>query len=428
MDEVGSMSVAYTIVVNQALRSLNMLKTGITDVIKKTQEWSESDDKQESKLKNISKAWAVVGTVATAALYSIMKASSYAAIYSKQFGAQIQRVANIIMEETGLNKAMEGTLEVFDKFIDRVDDGNLSLEDLIATLSDITDWWNELSKTSKVIIAIMAVVTVVGLFLGGLVLLGLVVSGVAAGLGVIVSALALVGVTISAGLLLLALLAGALLGGIAVWILWKTGILDAIYDLGGEFGTFLLNLKEDWKGTLLDMIIGFGEWVTDIIGEKNVGRLVKGFKVIKTVWNGIKTTITAAFDIIKEKVKDIIDLINNLIDSYNKIPILPDVSNLSGGSRGTSINPDSMMGGGDYSDHGFQFGGPIKETGLHMLHEGEFVVPKAGKLISSGGGGNTYNISTNVNVAPGTSGNMASEISRQVSKAIADEVKRITKI
>lgn len=48
---------------------------------------------------------------------------------------------------------------------------------------------------------------------------------------------------------------------------------------------------------------------------------------------------------------------------------------------------------------GFESGGPTV-AGLAMLHDGEYVVPKGGALVSGGGGGDTYNI--NVNGAFGT--------------------------
>ena len=75
-----------------------------------------------------------------------------------------------------------------------------------------------------------------------------------------------------------------------------------------------------------------------------------------------------------------------------------------------------------------QFGGPIKETGLNLLHAGEYVVPKAGTLVGGKSGGDTYNIAPIINITTSGGSGMASDISRQVSKAIAEEVRRITKV
>ena len=426
-DEVGSMSVAYTIVVNQALKALNTLKAGITDVIKKTQEWNESGDKQESKLKSIGKAWALVGAVATAALYGIMKSSSYAAIYSKQFGAQIQRVANILMEKTGLTAAVEGALEVIDRFIDRIDDGNLTLEEFLNTLKDITKWWDELSATSKVIIAITGVLTIIGVFIGGVIAAGMIIKGFAAGIIAIKGAVVALGLKLGLitawflGLpLWVAVAIGAIIGLIAVWILWKTGVLQTLYDLGERFGTWLQELGAKFGEWVFNTGVKIGTWIQDM-GNK-FGELVsKGIELFGSLWDSI---IDGA-GIMKTKffgiITSMIDKVKNLI---SKILSIPKAGTSFLGGLKTSISSGSMMGGGD----SHQFGGPIKETGLNLLHGGEYVIPKAGKLISSGGGGNTYNISTTVNVAPGTSSNMAGEISRQVSKSVADEVRRITKV
>lgn len=427
-DEVGSMSVAYTIVVNQALKSLNSLKAGITDVIKKTQEWNESGDRQESKLKSIGKAWALVGAVSTAALYGIMKASSYAAIYSKQFGAQIQRVANLLMEKTGLTAAVEGALEVLDRFIDRMEEGGNIFDIIITTLIDLKKWWDELSTMSKLIIVIMGVVTAVGLLIAGIILFGVIASAFTAGLAAISSVLLSLGITIAALPLILATLAGAILGLIVVWLLWKTGVLEAFYNLGAKLGAWLVELGGKFGTWLVELGGKFATKISEILDKWRHFKTGVGI-VFDNIWTYIIEGLTDMKDDFFGIISTIITKVSDLIKKILSIPPIKIPSWLGGGGGGggsfdTSISSGSMMGGGD----SHQFGGPIKETGLNLLHGGEYVIPKAGKLISSGGGGNTYNISTTVNVAPGTSSNMASEISRQVSKAIASEVKRITKV
>jgi hypothetical protein len=44
---------------------------------------------------------------------------------------------------------------------------------------------------------------------------------------------------------------------------------------------------------------------------------------------------------------------------------------------------------------GFATGGPVTRTGLALVHQGEYVVPKGGALATGTGGGMTVNLTVN---------------------------------
>ena len=476
-ENVGSMEITYSVTVNQALRNLDRLNKKMDETTEKTEEQTEADKSKKVSLMQAAKAWTVMGAVATSALYGIIKASSYAAIYTSQFGATVQQLANVFMEETGLNKAIEDFLREFQVFTDRISAGDSAVETILKSLTSFKDWFIDQSLFIKFVVILGSIMTVIGLIIGALGGLALASAAITSGWAALVGIVAflaakfvLVKLAIakivawfaagSVGTLALAAAIGALVGLIVVWLMKKAGIMDWFAALGQGF--------RDWDSWIKDIIlivaiplVLLGAAINDIVnGDFGFPMLKKGLEEVGGAFERWEKRILGVIGTIINKVRDLIRWIK-------RIPSKISSGGVRSSSTGTSISPSSMPGGGDYSSHQFggpiketglsllhageyvvpkggtlisersgggdysshQFGGPIKETGLSLLHAGEYVVPKGGTLISErSGGGDTYNIAPVINITTSGGAGMTGDISRQVSKAIADEIKRITKV
>jgi len=454
-DEIAGLSVVVSAELQQAMKALEKLstqfeKTAIVaqasvDMQQEGFEEEERNLKSDSEaheqhsagiqdgLKKGAKAWAVMGAVATGTLYGIIKASSYASIYTAQFGATVQQLANHFMEETGLNKAIEDFLSEFQVFTDNIAGGDSAVNTLLKSLKKFKNWFGDQSLFIKFVVVLGTIVAIIGLVVGVLGSLAIAGAAVTSGWGVVVGIAALLAAKFvlvkaviakvvawfaagSAGALVLAAAIGAMIGLIMVWLMKKTGIMDWFAALGEGF--------REWDSWIKDiiLIIEFpllllGAAINDIVnGDFGFPLLKKGLVEVGDAFGRWEDRVLGVVGTIISKVQDLIRWIRSIPSTFGGI----------GGSSspGTSISPSSMPGGGDYSSH--QFGGPVMKTGLSLVHAGEYVVPKGGAAI--GGGGNTYNIAPIINITTAGGVGMANDISRQVSKAIAEEVKRISKV
>lgn len=427
-ESIGSMEVTYSVTVSQALKNLDKLNNKMDETTEKTETQTEADKAKKVSLNQAAKAWAVMGAVATSALYGIIKASSYAAIYTTQFGAIVQQLANVFMEETGINKAIEDFLRAFQLFTDRIENGDTIVQSFTKSLITFGEWFSEQTGLIQFLTLLGGLIIVVGLVIGVLGALGIAGAAISSGWAVLagiaaflVAKFVLVKLAIakvitwfaagSTAAIALAVAIGALIGLIGVWLLQKTGILDWFATLGEKF--------REWDSWIKDIILIIaspmallGAAIIDIVnGDFGFPLLISG---LESVWDTIGRLI--------DKVKDLI----------NWIAKIPSTFGFGGGGSGsggmgTSISQGSMPGGGDYNDVVIAPGGRVITT-----HPQDFLIAtkNPGELMDNSGksGGDVYNIAPIINITTAGGSGMAADISRQVSKEIASEIRRITKV
>lgn len=137
-------------------------------------------------------------------------------------------------------------------------------------------------------------------------------------------------------------------------------VIKSLVGLGIErikfiFGVGLEIVKSVWGAAwnwIKEKLRGIGDWITDKIGAiKNAVSSLPG--VVRSIghglWEGLKSGLVSV-------VNWIIDRINSIINAFNRIPVLPDIGNIShvGGGGGHSTRPS---GGGGAS------GPPVYDTG-----------------------------------------------------------------
>lgn len=416
-NNVGSMEVEYSVVVGEAIKNINRYNKMIEKNNAAQTKAVESEKKSNNSFKKFTKSWAILSATIIGGFYGIVKASSYASIYTDQFSATLQQLANTILEETGINKAIEDFLREFQRFVDKIENGDDAIKSLLESLDRLKKWFTEQSAFIQfltilgiIIITVLPLIAAIGLVTTvGSALSAAWTALVAIG-GFLVAKFILLSATISrfiawmaagsAGAIATAAAIGLIIGMIVVWLLKKAGILDWFSTLGEKF--------REWDSWIKDIILIItsplsllGAAIIDIVdGNLGFPKLKKGFEII---W---------------DTVGNLIDRVKNLIDWIKKIP---SKIGFSGGS-GTSIKPSSMPGGGDSSSVNDAIISPSGRIITTNPADYLIATKTPGDL---GGKGNTYNIAPVININSTGSNN---DISRQVSKAISDEIKRITKI
>jgi hypothetical protein len=408
--DAGDLTVKYNIVSQKAESALNRIAVKL----KKVEDYAVKSSKAVSKsMKASTKAFAAFGAIAVGVLYGIIRASSYATMYSDAFHMSLTRVADAILEMTGLDKAVEAFLDKFEGFADALSTG------------DIDKWVNSLTLLDKVLISLGISLAIVGSVIGGWVLLVLLAKGYmllwAAGLKAFTVKLISLGATLLTMPLWVAAIVGAVLGMIVVWILWKTGVLKAIYDLGERFGTWVQELGAKFATWVAGLGEKFGNWVIET--KEKLGTFKTWmFEKFDEIWAHIITGLT-------DMKADFFSIIDKIIGKIGKLitKILSIPKSIAGGGGGVYKTTSSTS-----RSSGFATGAHITSSGAAGVHAGEDIVRLksllAGIRTDQAGGNtnsNTNNITVNVSGATGSTFENR-DLADTVSRKIASEMSRIT--
>lgn len=446
-DNVGSMEVEYSVAVEGAIASLKKLNTAMANNEKKFTKQSKTQQMGNKKVgiaQKLMTASVIVGTAAVTAgvavavaglatmvggLYGIIKASSYGSMYMAQMSAILQQVADTIMEKTGLNTALEDGIRAFQNFADVMGEQGFlvallglieefkvwSWEKWLAIKADPEKIWGPIRQLWNIVITLA---TKAWNFIKT----------------EIYPKLAswwtnvLVPKVIGAFQWIWAFVKTLLPQWVIDIIDWAVGMGEAIY-------------KQDWQG-VWDKVVEPLEWAWNKFKETKLGGMINDFlEKVKEYAPQIKKcieTLVEWADVGAKIGQGIIDGILAKLRSFTS-PISPGRSSIGskgrfaygggvGGSLGTTIKPSSMPGGGDYGNSRSVNDAIISPGGkVITTHPMDYLIATKTpeKLMSGSGGGDTYNIAPVINV---TSSGSNGDLSRQVSKAIADEIKRIVKV
>lgn len=421
-EDVGSMKVTYSVAVDQAIRNLDKYDASIkkNENTFKKQSKTESDGMKKSSgmMKKMSVGMVAAATTVAAAfavvvaavalvvtgIYGIIKASSYGAIYTKQFGAATQQIANLIMEDTGLNNVMADLTRAYQTFADAISEVGW-IAAILGALAALNEW-----IANHILTPFRDAGAAVGRFFQTLKEKG----------------------------------AWEAIKGLILefsgWI-WDK-VIWLFPNASQAFVDFINKLREtdwvqlakdtfgkiyDWiKTNILDVAYSWGETVGTKLKE-GINSLIDTVKAIipDNIKSAIKTLIDKAYQFgvdIANKIKaGLKSVVLSVTVSVKKI-----ISSAFGfggeGGGGTSISPGSMPGGGSYNDVVISPSGKVITT-----NPKDFLIAtkNPGELM---GNGDTYNIAPVINITTSGGSGMAGDISRQVSKAIADEIRRITKV
>ena len=233
------------------------------------------------------------------------------------------------------------------------------------------------SVASSGVIALGAPAAAAGGGLAGGMLGGLSWAAVTSGIGkAITGALALGPVALG-----LAALVGTVLGLIGVGILDAIGVLDWAGEIGGAFGEWLSGSE---IGTALGNLFIVLTSPISMLGALFVG-LVEGgidgaMSRVSEMWNLILTAIEIVFfTMFRNIVKPIVSLISTITNTASGV-----LSNL--GENIFTKTFSDVLGLGWYAT-----GGQVTNTGLAMVHEGEYI-SNSSEPTSNG------NVSQNVNI------------------------------
>lgn len=380
--EVANLSVKLSADVEQAISGLHKTDAAVT---KSAVVAGKESKKIEGFMGKWKMGWITMAAAAIASLYAIAKSSAVIGGYFREFGLLLGYFFDSIGE------AMAPIIEP-----------------LLDWLWDLADAFDELPDSVKIaiggIIGLAAAVPTALVALAGL-KWALTTLGITAGL----AGLAMLG---------LALIVGLELGILGVWILVKTGVIDALDTMGrkfedmhpvisdflkavgiipgslgviaidivtGEFGRIPEDLKRVWeeggKGA-----INTWKWITDSISNiynTVIADVIMRHEELKRFWGDLlesarniwNATGDAIWKPIQSAYNRIVEYINKIISKIKSIPVVGSVASYA-------------------SRHipSFQHGGYVPTTGLAMLHAGEHVTPA--------GGTTTTNRKTVVNFNP----------------------------
>ena len=362
------LSVEYKIISDNAIARLNNLYA-------KLQKVEAAAVKQQKAIGNAFKAagksMAVFGAISVGVLYSIIRASAYASMWYDQLTHTTSRLATTILEMTGLDKDIEGLLVIYENFVDLLEDKDITITiALLETGKKLGAWFLELDTWKQAVLVFIGIVGFLLIVWTAVAAGALLVGGWTAGVAAWTTTLVVAGTSITAIVLAIGLLVGAVLGLIVVWVLWKTGVLQAITDLGAKFGTWLQELGGKIATWLVEKGAAFGTWVVEL-GAKFGELVVDVIAAFAGLWDDLKTGAEEFKTDLFAVITAIIDKVKDLIKKILSIP--------SKASFG--------LGGG--GDSGHASGGHVNVGGAAIVHQGEDIV-NLRRII-----GNTTNTSNN---------------------------------
>ena len=404
--DAGDLTVKYNIVSSKAESALNR----IAAKLKKVEDYAVKSGKAISKsMKASAASFALFGAVAVGVLYSIIRGSSYASMYTDQFSMSMTRLYDHILEVTGLGDAIETFLTKFDGFVDALDDGKL------------IEWINNLSTFDSLLLTVVGTLGLVAIAIGIFVAGALLLAGITAVMAPLVAGLATLGVTIAALPLLIALVVGAVLGMIVVWVLWKTGVLKAIYDLGERFGTWVQELGAKFATWVAGLGEKFGNWVIET--KEKLGTFKTWmFEKFDEIWAHIITGLT-------DMKADFFGIIDKIIGKIGKLitKILSIPKSIAGGGGGVYKTTSSTS-----RSSGFATGAHITSSGAAGVHAGEDIINlrkiMSGIRMDQATGGTSKAVTNNITVnVTGSTGSAFDnrETADVISRKIASELGRI---
>lgn len=373
--EVANLSVKLSADVEQAISGLHKTDAAVT---KSAVVAGKESKKIEGFMGKWKMGWITMAAAAIASLYAVAKSSAVIGGYFREFGL----ILSTFFDSIGIAMA-----PITEPILDW-------LWDLVDAFDELPD---EIKIATGVVIGLSAAVPTAIVALAGL-KWGLTTLGIGAGF----AALAMLG---------LALIIGLELGILGVWVLVKTGVIDALDTMGrkfeemhpviadflkaigilpgslgviaidivtGNFGRIPEDLKRVWREGG-EGAINTWKWITDAISnmitirynewmewghELKRGMLIIGNAIGRALWEPIQNAYN--------RIKDFMDKIMSVISRIQSV-------------RETVSNTSRHI-------PSFQHGGYVPTTGLAMLHAGEHVIPA--------GGATTTNRKTVVNFNP----------------------------
>lgn len=446
-EDAGKLEVKYVVISAAALRRLERLEKQFDKV-------GDAAEKQAKKtrktFKQAGKAVAAFGAVIVGVLYGIIRSSSYASLWMDQLRYTTMRLADKLLELTGLKDDIDDFFSSLDDLVDKLETAE-DLEDIIISVAiktgEFIKWFSELSLVKKIIYTIIAAIGFLTAAWAAVVGYGLAAAGWIKGMAAIKVSLAGIAAAGGAVIAFLATLPmwvviaiGAIIGLIAVWILWKTGVLEAIYDLGGRFGTWLAKWGERFGVWVAEMGARFGVWISGMKEAIDgwVMDAIGAFETFKTalstIFDNIWTRIIEGLKTMKTEFFGIITgLINKVSALITKILSIPSPSfgggfGGGGGSFGTSISSGSMPGGGDSS----ATGGHVLRSGAQMVHQGEDIINLTrvmnGVRAGDSESDRSITVHNTINITGGNLSNTfeANRVATALSKRMGDELRRIS--
>lgn len=457
-ENAGKLEVEYVVISDAAVRRLERLQKQFDKVGDAAEEQGK---KTQDAYKKQIKAIAAFGAIVTGVLYGVIKASSYASMWMDQLKYSVMRLSDKLLEMTGMREAIDNLFVALDILIDEIDD------------PEETEFWSDLAedfenldtKAQLATLALLGLAGALGIITIAVGLLGL--SSLSSGLaGIGLGSIGAVG-GISALVLAFAVLVGAILGGIVVFILWKTGILEAISEIGAVFGAWIVglgekfgvwvatmglrfriwvdgvkeklsNLKTDFFNRIVEMGEKFGSWISGM-GEKfgswivNTKEKLGTFKtdvgdIFDGIWeyiiNGLKSMKTEFLNIITSLISKISDLISSILS----IPSIPSWAGGGGGGSSFGTTPKSERSGS--WGGAAATGGHVLRTGAVMVHQGEDIVNLKNMMsgTKSDKGSRDITINNTININSGNLNNPieVSRVANTISKRMGEEVSRIS--
>lgn len=351
--EVANLSVKLSADVEQAISGLHKTDAAVT---KSATVAGKESKKIEGFMGKWKMGWITMAAAAIASLYAIAKSSAVIGGYFREFGLLL----GYFFDSIGLAMAP-------------------IIEPLLDWLWDLADAFDELPDSVKIAIGgIIGLAAAVPTLLVGLAVLKwtLTTLGIAAGLT-------------AAAMLGLALIVGLELGILGVWVLVKTGVIDALDEMGRRFEEMHPVIMDflKWIGMIpgvigivaIDIVTGqFGKIPEDIkrILTEGGKAFIASLKWIEGAALNIGARIGMAL------WKPIQNAYNRIKDFMDKIMSV--ISRIQS-ARETVSNTSRHI-------PSFQHGGYVPTAGLAMLHAGEHVIPA--------GGATTTNRKTVVNFNP----------------------------
>ena len=248
-EDVGQLEVKYHVISDEAMRKLEALQTQLDNVEDNAE---KSGMGLQAAFKKAGVAMAAFGAITVGTLYAIIKSSSYASMWMDQLKYTTMRLADEILEMTGLDDDIEDLLSIYDDFVDNLQDPGITVgESIKMGIQDLIDWFMELDGWKQVLIllgaGIIALGIIITVFTLLLVPLSLVFSVLTGAISLATTASTLFGAVTWTVLWPLTLLVLAILAVSAamIYLYVKSGALQQdIKDFGVIWTDFKNNMKD----------------------------------------------------------------------------------------------------------------------------------------------------------------------------------------
>lgn len=248
-EDVGQLEVKYHVISDEAMRKLEALQAQLDNVEDNAE---KSGMGLQAAFKKAGVVMAAFGAITVGTLYAIIKSSSYASMWMDQLKYTTMRLADEILEMTGLDDDIEDLLSIYDDFVDNLQDPGITVgESIKMGIQDLIDWFMELDGWKQVLIllgaGIIALGIIITVFTLLLVPLSLVFSVLTGAISLATTASTLFGAVTWTVLWPLTLLVLAILAVSAamIYLYVKSGALQQdIKDFGVIWTDFKNNMKD----------------------------------------------------------------------------------------------------------------------------------------------------------------------------------------